>query len=419
MKERDMARRSPLTGTEVLVLLVVAFTLAACSAATVSSATLTWSRVPHDEAVFGGEGDQVMMNGVTAGGPGLVAVGSDSQLGGSAAVWTSPNGITWYRVPHDEAVFGGDGSQVMNAVTAGGPGLVAVGYSGPEGESDAAVWTSPDGDTWSRVPHDEAVFGGKGPVIMNSVTVGGPGLVAVGSAGPMTPQEAVAAVWTSQDGVIWSRVPHDEAVFGGRGNLFMNSAAAGGPGLVAVGGTHNWQTGDPAPVWTSSDGITWSRVADDETVFPGAGPEGVSSVTAGGPGLVAVGQGDSPTGDEDVAVVWTSPDGITWSRVSHDEAVFGGEGDQIMNSVTVSEPGLLVAVGTVMGPESIHSIAWTSPDGISWSRVSGDEDAFGEGEVINSVTMGGPGLVAVGYAWVPGFEPSFPVAAAWVAASED
>jgi hypothetical protein len=392
-------------------LLALALAAASCSAAT--SPSLAWSRVPHDEAVFGGAGDQVFMNGVTAGGPGLVAVGSDNLLGGRAAVWTSPDGITWSRVPHDEAVFGGDGSQIMNGVTAAGPGLVAVGYSGPEeGELDAAVWTSPDGITWSRVPHDEAVFGGKGPVIMNSVTAGGPGLVAVGRAGPMTPQEAVAAVWTTPDGITWSRVPHDEAAFGGRGNLFMNSVAAGGPGLVAVGGTHSWQRGDPAPVWTSPDGITWSRVPDDEAVFPGLME--IESVTAGGPGLVAVGYDSA----EESGAVWTSPNGITWSRVPNDEAVFGGEGRQLLNGVTVWERDLLVAVGSVMGPESVHSIVWTSPDGISWSRVPRDADAFGPGQVINSVTTAGPGLVAVGYGWVAGAEP-YPVAAAWVAASED
>ena len=43
--------------------------------------------------------------------------------------------------------------QPMLKVTAGGPGLVAVG----ESNSNAAVWTSVDGIAWSRgVPDDEA-----------------------------------------------------------------------------------------------------------------------------------------------------------------------------------------------------------------------------------------------------------------------
>ena len=82
------------------------------------------------------------MDSVTAGGPGLVAVGYDLfDAGFDAAVWTSPDGVNWSRVPHNEAVFGGTGTQEMNAVTAGGPGLVAVGSARlPDGDGDGAVW---------------------------------------------------------------------------------------------------------------------------------------------------------------------------------------------------------------------------------------------------------------------------------------
>ena len=169
------------------------------------------------------------MLGVTGGGPGLVAVGVDA-LGGdaAAAVWTSPDGITWSRVPHDEAIFGG--LQGMFGVTGGGLGLVAVGVGD---DNDAAVWTSPDGTTWSRVPHDEAIFGGDDFQVMLAVTGAGPGLVAVGQ--DWSGGNADAAVWTSPDGTTWSRVPHDEAIFGGAGDQEMLSVTVGGPGLVAVG----------------------------------------------------------------------------------------------------------------------------------------------------------------------------------------
>ena len=79
------------------------------------------------------------MYSVTAGGPGLVAVGTD---GFHAAVWTSPDGITWSRVPHDEAVFGGEGVPSIESVTAGGPGLVAVGSDTSITHKGAAVWVA-------------------------------------------------------------------------------------------------------------------------------------------------------------------------------------------------------------------------------------------------------------------------------------
>jgi hypothetical protein len=209
---------------------------------------LVWSRVSGSEAVFGGDGYQLTFS-VAAGGPGLVAVGRDGDLGGDthAAVWTSVDGLVWSRVPHDEAVFGGDGWQVMHSVVADGPGLVAVGDNG----LDAAVWTSADGLAWSRVPHDEAVFGGDDSQQMYSVVAGGPGFVAVGD--DYSGGDADAAVWTSPDGLAWSRVPHDEAVFGGNDSQQMYSVVAGGPGLVAVGYDRSGGD-DDAAVWTSPGG---------------------------------------------------------------------------------------------------------------------------------------------------------------------
>jgi hypothetical protein len=303
------------------------------------------------------------MISVTAGGPGLVAVGVDGPLDDlDAAVWTSPDGITWSRVPHDEAVFGGEGLQVMENVTVGGPGLVAVGSEVP-GDFDqrAAVWTSPDGITWSRVPHDEAVFGGADEFShqqMISVTAGGPGLVAVGNKQTGVGQ---AVVWTSPDGVTWPRVPHDEAVLGGHEVREMFGVTAGGPGLVAVGSDGAGDGVDKdAVVWTSPDGINWSRVPHDEPVFGGADShQSITSVTVGGPGLVAVGVDESNDDLDKDAAVWTSPDGINWSRVPHDEAVFGGEGVESMLSVTTGGPGL-VAVGSDGVGDDLDVAVWVA-----------------------------------------------------------
>jgi hypothetical protein len=174
---------------------------------------LTWTRVPDDEAGFDGVQNP---SSVTAGGPGLVAVGED---GAGAAVWTSVDGFDWVQVSDDEAIFsatyGSDSapdSQVyqpppagadlaMNEVIAVGQGLVAVGgptykYRGPsDGVLGAAVWTSPDGITWSRVPHDTAVFGGTGENGILSVTTAGSSLVAVGSHQHSIEIDANAAVW--------------------------------------------------------------------------------------------------------------------------------------------------------------------------------------------------------------------------------
>ncbi len=351
-----------------------------------------WSRVPDHQDFNAG-----VMDGVAAGGPGLVAVGYTGR--GGAAVWTSVDGVSWSRVPHDSAVFGGAGSG-MTSVTAGGPGLVAVGWVDDAAyDSTPAVWTSVDGLTWSRVPHDEAVFGGPRDQGILDVVVGGPGLVAVGWDGDFQAGTLVAAVWTSVDGLSWSRVPHDEAVFGGARNQTMSSVTVGGPGLVAVG-----SDGDPhgpgfddspaeiaaAAVWTSDDGLSWSRVPHDDALFGGAARQWMTSVAAGGPGVVAVGVGIRPDNSVgDPTMVWTSTDGLTWSRVPHDEALFG---DGFPVSVTATSRGLVVVGGQNF---------WTSPDGFSWFRgpqVGQPGKSFIASNHMNSVVAAGPGVVAVGQA---------------------
>ena len=296
-----------------------------------------WSRVPADEGVFGGAGDQTMVS-VAAGGPGLVASGQDFSGGdGDAAVWASADGLTWWRVPGDEAVFGGAGDQAMVMVAAVGPGLVGVGYDFSGGDGEATVWTSPDGVTWSRVPADAALFGGVGDQVMVAVAAGGPGLIAAGydSSGG----DRDAAVWVSPDGLVWSRVPADEEVFGGGADQTIWSVIAGGPGLVAVGDDVSGGDGDAA-VWTSSDGLAWSRVAADAAVFGGAADQSMQAVAVGGAGLVAVGF-DFAGGDQDGAV-WTSPDGLVWSRVSVEEAALGGTNNQFLRRVVAGGPGLMV-----------------------------------------------------------------------------
>jgi hypothetical protein len=308
---------------------------------------------------------------VTAGGPGLVALGEADD---HAAVWTSPDGYSWSWVPHDESVFGTDAVRwAMRSATAGGPGLVAVGSQlsgwGRPGGDAALVWTSPDGMSWTRVPHD-AVFD---DAAMASMIAGGPGLVAVGSVGN------TAAVWTSQDGETWSRA----VVLRGQtatpsGLSVVTDVTVGGPGLVAVG-----RDTSSAAVWTSPDGNTWTPTSQDEAVFGGEGIQGMSSVTAGGPGLVAVGD------DHGRAAVWTSIDGFVWSRVRHDPEIFGDEimpewdargpldyydDEHPMREVIATDSGL-VAVGRAItgadaGGDPLNRAAvWTSRDGRSWSRI--------------------------------------------------
>jgi hypothetical protein len=227
------------------------------------------------------------LEAVTPGGPGFVAVGGWQVL-------ASVDGRTWTAAACPECpgsdAFGG----WQKDVVARGSDLVMVGFATSTEDGGAAAWTSTDGLAWSRVPHDATVFGGPW-VNMHAVIAGGPGFVAVGS-GPVTPSELdgeeppwVAWVWTSTDGTTWQRVPHDDQVFSE--NTSMNDVASIGNALVAVGGAHDGGFDDEhAAVWTSNDGIEWRRIPHDDEVF---GYNAMNGVAAFGDGLIAVGNGSA------------------------------------------------------------------------------------------------------------------------------
>src|SRR5437588_2868272 len=87
--------------------------------------------------------------------------------------------------------------------------------------------------------------------------------------------------------LVWSKVTANDATFG---SSSMSGVVAVGQGFVAVGGLSN---GISAPssfgagyVWVSADGSSWRRLRE---TFG----SGLVDVTAGGPGLVAVGGDES------------------------------------------------------------------------------------------------------------------------------
>ena len=307
----------------------------------------TWRQTPAGQAAFDSDAQRQVIRDVAAGGHGLVGVGFEQDLRGRsrAVAWTSSDGVRWRRVA-DQGTFGGADFQVMNAVTAGGPGFVAVGWSEYDpaaDEANAAVWTSPDGRTWTRVPHDEDVFGVKGVEGMLDVVAGSRGLIAVGS------DWANAVVWTSVDGTEWTRLPHDEAAFGGEQLIWALTVAQSG--FVGVGYDNSSEEGEHAVIWRSRDGSRWSRTPFEEVSAL------LRGVAATDRGLVAVGS-QFVAGDTD-AVVWTSSDGVRWTEVRRDDAVFGGEGNQLAYDVAAAD-GMVVVVGADYGMP--QPAVWTAAE---------------------------------------------------------
>ena len=193
----------------------------------------------------------------------------------------------------------------------------------------------------------------------------------------------------------------------------MNRVVGGESGLVAVGVARyaliDPAAGDDAPgwvgaIWRSADGITWTRLPHDGTIFGNADVfYEITDVTVGGPGFVAVGYSltregydltsfadgvlfGGLTSDYQDAAVWVSNDGSAWTRV--ESSSLAGPGLQLATGVAAGEAGI-VAVGQVADGGAI----WISPDGFGWDLV--EPAAFAKAS-IREVVADQRGFIAVG-----------------------
>lgn len=346
-----------------------------------------WSATALDPAVFP---PTLGVQDVASGGPGLVAVGrtnrDDTQSVGTAAIWTSEDGLVWVRLENLDGVFEG---LALRSVVTTDHGLVAVGATAirdtdPSGRT--VVLLSEDGLAWTRI-EDAALVRAEMP----AVTSGGPGLVGVGF-DHIAPFDR--AVWVSEDGTSWQAVvePLDASTLARvpGGTLFLTSATRIGSTIVA---------GGDGGVFTSSDGISWSfeRLRAEGTAFDNVPGARIEDVAAGSGGVVAVSN----------QAIWHSSNGLDWSRV------FRAGNDASITSVAGFDEGF-VAVGSVESEfDRGVAAAWTSPDGITWTRVPRDEFVFPAGS-IERVTGGGPGIVAFGHRYLDAESGSFePILWTW------
>ena len=278
-------------------------------------------------------------------------------------------GLTWKAATMPSV--SGRPTGKIEAVTAGGPGFVAVGrgctFKGEGGRCEAIVWTSRQGNRWTLAPRQDSTSTGfvipmSGPELgMFDVAAGKAGIVAIGYAA----RPAMSAVaWFSKDGATWRRVR-----IGSAAKVRVKAVTWSGGRFVIVGEDRSEFTGRNlstatarAAVWTSTDGRQWNRVPH-EAMFnvgrfvdtmedPSTG--GMRDVTAGPNGFVAVGTRCTGEPIRCRPAAWRSGDGRHWTRVSGMPEVDGS-----LNGVA-SSPAGYVAVG--------GGLVVTSPDGLTWTQ---------------------------------------------------
>jgi hypothetical protein len=134
---------------------------------------LAWDRLP-DDPVFA----RASLYSVAAHDGLLVATGYASDPPGAGSLfarpsaWTSRDGTTWERsevvdptLPVRQTTTGALEGALMTSLARTEAGWLAAGTAltaeADAARFDAAIWTSADGETWQRVPHDPAFVAGR------------------------------------------------------------------------------------------------------------------------------------------------------------------------------------------------------------------------------------------------------------------
>jgi hypothetical protein len=349
---------------------------------TPSTTVSGWQQVPAQPALTAAQTTLVIWTGQRFLAAGLLD-------DGSTGILDSSDGQTW----HTQAGFG-PGARILN-FSVGPAGVLAVGAQ----DTKARSWFSTDGLTWRAAPDSAALRPAKSDSIQMAGAVATPaGWLAVG-------QEVVscefdcgswaavrADVWTSKDGLIWTREPASSAL----ANAAMAGVVKGGPGYVAAGSAPDKPTTTEGPVhavvWTSADGSSWTRVKDAPVFHAPADTDQrfgatMSGIATAGNRLVAVGTVASQD-DVSSALAWWSDDGRTWQRGTGERFHYG----QLWQVADV--PGGFLGTGP-SGPDSCLGGIWSSADGKAWSCVAADSTF--DGSVAADATASPTVELVVGY----------------------
>ncbi len=258
-----------------------------------------------------------------------------------SAGWRQTAGAGWERLPLPVSMQTG----TMAGVVAANDHLLAFGWTGDEARS--VVWTSVDGLTWSET----ADLAGMDPV--SAVSAGPTGVVAFGNrlASELGDLELLAAV--SSDFNQFGRVDAPALP-----STIIQAVTMGGGGLVAVGDTDDEDFNLNGVALQSSDGLAWTQTSAADGSFAGAALLGVHAVPNG---YVALGR--VPLPDEFGVVTggsWFSADGLSWRSL----APFGDRFTELDTSAA-GTTGIVAFTVTQeeSGEESVISTisAWFAP----------------------------------------------------------
>ena len=171
-------------------------------------------------------------------------------------------------------------------------------------------------------------------------------------------------------------------------------APVGYPASLLAGGPGGWAAIGPQALWTSQDGQSWTLAAT-HGIIPQLPGDSVWVITRTAQGFLAAGAG-SADGGSSQAVIWTSPDGVTWHRMTAAQLGLAAAGERVLDISHATWLGDdTVISGDVAAGGTTYSAAWLSTNGGSaWTRVTIPAD-HGAGTSITGLAFDSAGLLAI------------------------
>lgn len=208
--------------------------------------------------------------------------------------------------------------------------------------------------------------GRRGRLAVRDATVCGDTWVLVGGVF-MTSDRSRPAIWSSPDGETWTSLPVAPKDYWARRSVLTSVACREDGSVALIGGKSGGAHGNPrvSSWYQRADGVFVDVIAG-YTLYGGAEATNVSRIAAGPGGFLI--SGNRVSG----AAVWTSADAREFAL--HDdvpELVSGPDRATLaIGQVHDGERWVVVGSASLTGRLARVPMAWTSPDGLTWT----DED---------------------------------------------
>lgn len=228
-------------------------------------------------------------------------IGGEDGLNTNNQIWNSTDGFTWTQItPTGSAFLSPTGGKLL--VYNNKLWLIEGFVGGPSSSSN--VYNSTDGINWTQLSTSGTIYTDRhffdAVVYDNKMWVIG-GLSDSGTVGN-------SDIWSSTDGVNWTQSTPIGTYFNGR---FHHKMAVFNNKMYVIGGANNNGLNVYGDVWSSTNGINWTKETNDGAYFSGRYSH---EVVVKGDTMYVIGGADVYGAFNDE--IWKTTNGSTWTKLT-------------------------------------------------------------------------------------------------------